>query len=129
MTKIPIGWPTTPLEFEMHQGSSGVVRIAWVVVNEDDTPLPSYDGWTAEFALCRSVSSLAEIDMKPDVVGDAITTRLIVDLDFTTALTKDKYPGTLKGDLVLISPEGERQYPYNITLTINRSAAPQPGSP
>jgi len=125
MTINAIGWQPTPLYFEMKAGSSGVVRIALTVVQEDDTPLPTYDGFTAELALYRSALAPPEIDLRPTVTGDAMTQRLIIDLDFETALTKGLSAGVLGGDLVIIDPDGERNYPHNISLTIDRSYSPK----
>jgi len=124
MNGCAVGWKKIDLHWSIKQGENGGKRFTQVVTNDDGSPLGSYDGWTAELVLARRPNPTPEIDVKPDVIGDAVAQTLIVDVIFEADTTKDLATGALTGDLVLIDPLGARHYPANISLQILRSYGP-----
>lgn len=120
----PFGWKQEIVSYTLKQGERGARRVAMTVKKPDNTPLDSYDGWSAQLALARTTSRRTEIQIAPAVIADGEGNRLIVDLRFTTELTRAVGPGKFVGDLVMIDPDGQRHYPLDFTLTLNRSTAP-----
>ncbi len=120
-----IGWVPIQENFTIKQGAAGAKRFTVVATKADGTALDTYDGWTSELVLVRNQSSKAAIVLDPTVMGDAANKSFYADVEFVTETTATQRVGNLTGDLVLIDPQGRRNYAANITLTITRSYAPE----
>lgn len=125
MTTI-IGWDTQKVEARLRRGASGIVRVAMTVTKADGSPLDSYAGWTASMGLCRETESATVLVLTPPVVPDVPGMRLIVDLNFNTAATAALTGSKLRGDLCMTDPDGEKNYPIDLDLTIDRNWTPLP---
>lgn len=125
MTAV-IGWDTQRITARLRRGSSGIVRVAMTVTQADGSPLASYAGWTASLALCRETESEPVLTLNPAVVPDVPGMRLIVDLNFNTAATSALTGSNLRGDLCMTDPDGEKNYPIDLALTIDRNWTPLP---
>ena len=121
-----IGWATTKTTYTLRRGASGIVRVAMTVTQADGSPLATYAGWTARIGFCRPTESTPVLELTPAVVPDAGTYRLIVDLDFNTAATGALTDIKLIGDLCMTDPAGEKNYPLQLTLAVDRNWTPLP---
>jgi hypothetical protein len=121
MNPFSIGGRTLPLQLAIKQGASGVCRISIPATKASGDPLDSYEGWTAKLSLYRTQGGAAEISLEPTVTGDADGKRFVVDVEFAGDATAAKAPGVLFGDLSLVAPSGDRRFPFNVTLSIDRS--------
>lgn len=125
MTTV-IGWATQKIEARLRRGASGIVRVAMVVTKPDGSALDTYAGFTASMALCRETESAPVATLNPAVVPDVPGLRLIVDLDFNTALTTALTGSKLHGDLCITDPDGEKNYPIDLALIVDRNWTPLP---
>lgn len=122
----PIGWPVNTIACSLRRGGSGVMRVALPITLPNGDPLPSYTGWTARCAFLREGEEAAALTLTPVVTPDAGAQRLLVDLDFNTAATSAVRGGRLRGDLVLVDPDGELHYALDIDLRVDRNWTPLP---
>lgn len=123
--KTPIGWRTTEMQAEIRQGGSGTIRVRLGVLGDDGEPLGSYDGFTAVLRFVGQ-GRAGSLSLFPDVVGDADSQTLTIDALFQTSATRALRPGKYTGDLCVTAPDGERNFPVSIALTVHRSSAPPP---
>lgn len=124
---IQLGWPTTKDEFCIKQGAQGSTELRLEVMNDNNTPLPSYVGFSAKFTLQTKAGALiqeftqANTCLSLDV--DALNHLVVITLLFKPQFTS-QYPAGQKliGDLKITLPDGvEHQYPYEMSLTVLRS--------
>jgi hypothetical protein len=121
---VPIGWPRTPLHARIRQGAKGGLLVTLTVVADDGAPLSSYDGFTAALAFCRGLNRAPTLSLEPTVEAVPASQQLAINIDFATENTIDLGEGELRGDLCLIAPDGSRQYPLDVTLTVERRFTP-----
>jgi hypothetical protein len=122
MPTIQIGFAIADVSLAIKQGSSGSCLLTAVVTQEDGSALPSYSGWTAKLALCRTPQSAPEITLSPTVVGDVPNKAFKITVAFLPATTATVPVGTLQGDVLMTPPGGtDEYYAGNVTLEIERS--------
>jgi hypothetical protein len=122
-----IGWPTIKDDFCIKQGAQGSTEVRMTILNDDNTPLPSYTGFQARFSLQTQAGNLVQEFTQANnclvLATDAVNQLVIVTLLFKPEHTS-LYPAGQKliGDLKLTLPNGvEQQYPYEMTLLVLRS--------
>jgi hypothetical protein len=124
---VRIGWPTTHKYYAIKQGAQGSIQLKLKVVNDDNTPLVSYTGFTAKFSLFNSqgkeVQTFTQANNCLLLVPDSVNQEVVVTLIFKPVNTRLYLAGQkLMGDLKLTLPDGiETQYPYEMTLEVLRS--------
>lgn len=123
--KTPIGWRTTEMQAEIRQGGSGTIRVRLGVLGDDGEPLDSYEGFTAVLRFVGQ-GRAGSLSLFPEVVGDADAQTLTIDAQFQTSATRALRPGKYVGDLCVTAPDGERNFPVSMALTVHRSSAPPP---
>ncbi|TXG83334.1 MAG: hypothetical protein E6R13_03965 [Spirochaetes bacterium] len=124
---VTIGWSTTARDYRIKQGAQGTIQIKLTVLQDDNTPLPSYDNFTGKFSLYTLNNKLIqEFTIANDtleITPNAIENEVIYSIKFKSINTST-YPAEtdLLGDLKVILPDGiESQYPFQIKLRVLKS--------
>jgi hypothetical protein len=89
-----------------------------VVTQADGSALPTYDGWACEIVIVSPYTQRIAINLSPSVTGNAGAKTLVADMVFVTATTAELPIGVYLGGVTMIDPDGNREPPAKITLTI-----------
>ncbi len=124
---VTIGWSTTARDYRIKQGAQGTIQIKLTVLQDDNTPLPSYENFTGKFSLHtlnnKLIQEFTTANGTLEITPNAIENEVIYSIKFKSINTST-YPAEtdLLGDLKVILPDGiESQYPFQIKLRVLKS--------
>ena len=119
-----IGWVPTNRDYRIKQGATGTVQIRLKVLQDDNTPLPSYTGFGGKFSLYtlnnKLIQQFTVLAGTLEITDDAPNQQVVYSILFKSADTKLYPPETdLVGDLQVILPDAtESQYPFQVKIRV-----------
>ena len=124
---VTIGWSTTARDYRIKQGAQGTIQVKLTVLQDDNTPLPSYTGFDGKFSLYtlnnKLIQEFTTDSNTLEIIPIAVDGEVIYSIKFKSTDTST-YPAEtdLIGDLKVILPDGiESQYPFQIKLRVFKS--------
>ncbi len=124
---VTIGWSTTARDYRIKQGAQGTIQVKLTVLQDDNTPLPSYTGFDGKFSLYtlnnKLIQEFTTDSNTLEIIPIAVDGEVIYSIKFKSIDTST-YPAEtdLIGDLKVILPDGiESQYPFQIKLRVFKS--------
>ena len=124
---VTIGWSTTARDYRIKQGAQGTIQVKLTVLQDDNTPLPSYTGFDGKFSLYtlnnKLIQEFTTDSNTLEIIPIAVDGEVMYSIKFKSTDTST-YPAEtdLIGDLKVILPDGiESQYPFQIKLRVFKS--------
>ena len=133
MTCLPIGWATVLDCRTISRGASDTLRHGIQIMQPNNTPLPSYEGFIASVVLRDQSGQLRYKSGNIAAIADPDNDRIIIDVPFASSVIADppddhtRWPtinwplGKLIGTMVVTDPtDGSKQVPvqYNVEVVL-----------
>lgn len=124
---ISLGWKQIVRDYTIVQGNAANISFTVTALRPDNTPYPSYVGFTGLFSLYSPggtlIKSLSTEDNEIVITPNATehTLDIVIKISSVNSLSFPSHEN-LSGDLLVIAPdEIEHQYPFKMNLKVFQS--------